>query len=160
MPVWLTFTQIVRLNFFILISSRANLRMLLPPHHHRDHHHNLHHRHHQHYEYVHKYKTSYIKNHIAPQETRTLLSRIVEQYNFIHDKTEKSEFDIVFDQVEMIDAKAAVLVDTFTWQHFGKYHGRMTAHAPHRTLMIEPNQSVAIFIHGAVPPRMPRRQLF
>lgn len=56
----------------------------------------------------------------APQETRILLSRIVEQYNFIHGKTEKCEFDIVFDQVKVIDAEGATLVDEFTWQNFGK----------------------------------------
>lgn len=60
---------------------------------------------------------------IAPQEIRVLLSRIVEQYNFIHGKTEKCEFDIVFDQVRAIDADAAILVDEFTWQNFGNWNG-------------------------------------
>lgn len=62
----------------------------------------------------------YVYSVFTPQETRILLTRIVEQYNFIHAKTEKCEFDIVFDQVEMIDAEAAILVDEFTWQNFGK----------------------------------------
>lgn len=73
---------------------------------------------------IYKLQTSH-KFCIAPQETRTLLTRIVEQYNFIHGKTEKFEFDIVVDQIGVIDAEAAPLVDEYTWQHFGKRHSRM-----------------------------------
>lgn len=54
------------------------------------------------------------------QKSRILLSRVVEQYNFIHENTEQSEYDIISDQVKMIDTDVTILIEKFTWLDFGK----------------------------------------
>lgn len=53
------------------------------------------------------------------QESRVSLLRIVEYYNFVREKTEKCEFDIIFGQVKLIEADLTVLLEKFTWINFG-----------------------------------------
>lgn len=48
------------------------------------------------------------------------LCRIVEYYNFVREKTEKCEFDIISGQIEMIEADLKILLENFTWIKFGK----------------------------------------
>lgn len=54
------------------------------------------------------------------QESRISLLRIVEYYNFVREKTEKCEFDIISGQVEVIAADLTILLENFTWINFGK----------------------------------------
>lgn len=53
------------------------------------------------------------------QESRISLLRIVEYYNFVREKTEKCEFDIISGQVDVIEADLTVLLAKFTWNNFG-----------------------------------------
>lgn len=53
------------------------------------------------------------------QESRILLFCIVENYNFIRQKTEKCELDIIFGQVNEIDVDLTILLEKFTWINFG-----------------------------------------
>lgn len=55
------------------------------------------------------------------QESRISLLRIVEYYNFVREKTEKCEFDIIAGHVEVIAADLAVLMENFTWINFGMW---------------------------------------
>lgn len=47
--------------------------------------------------------------------------RIVEYFNFIRGKTEKCEFDIIFGQLEAIEADLKILLEDFIWTNFGMY---------------------------------------
>lgn len=47
--------------------------------------------------------------------------RCVEYYNFVREKTEKCEFDMICGQVEEIDVDLRVSLEKFTWINFGMY---------------------------------------
>lgn len=53
------------------------------------------------------------------QESRISLLRTAEYYNFVREKTEKCEFDIIFGQIEVIEADLKILLENFTWINFG-----------------------------------------
>lgn len=55
------------------------------------------------------------------QETRISLLRIVEYYNFVREQTEKCEFDIIYGEIEVIEAELTALLENFTWINFGTY---------------------------------------
>lgn len=62
------------------------------------------------------------------QESRVSLLRIVEYYNFVREKTEKCEFDIIAGQVKMIEADLTVLLENFTWINFGMWINLLWTH--------------------------------
>lgn len=53
------------------------------------------------------------------QNIRVSLTRIVERYNFIQNKTEKCEFDIIAQQMDDIDLDLKLLTDEYTWIDYG-----------------------------------------
>lgn len=57
---------------------------------------------------------------LSSQRIQILLHRIVEQYNFIYNEIEKCEFDIISDEIKMIDIDVQALTTDRTWINFGK----------------------------------------